>query len=102
MTTTLPLREANRDLLVSLLRRHLPGVEVWCHGSRVRGTAGPNSDLDVVVFTNEGSDAALADLREALEESDLPFIVDILAWRDLPESFREVVRAEHVVLLPAD
>ena len=87
-----------RKTLVSLLSRHLPDTEAWAYGSRVKGTARPASDLDVVVLTAPEQARAVSDLRESLEESSLPFRVDLFVWDELPESFREQIKREHVVL----
>ena len=39
-------------------------------------------------------------LREAFEESDLPFRVDLFVWDRIPEQFKAQIEAEHVELLP--
>ena len=85
----------------SLLARHLPNTEAWAYGSRVRWTSRPASDLDVVVFANPEQARGVASLREAFEESDLPFRVDLSAWQDVPESFRQQIEQEHVKLCRA-
>ena len=41
-----------REMLLSLLSRHLPNTEAWVYGSRVRGTSRPESDLDMVAETD--------------------------------------------------
>ena len=41
----------------------------------------------------------VGDLREVLEESNLPFRVDLFVWDEVPESFRERIEREHVVLV---
>ena len=91
----LALTAEDMALLESLLRRHLPGVEAWAFGSRVTGGARPASDLDLVVFTDPEQAAGVADLREALEESDLAFRVDLHVWHELPASFRDNIRRTH-------
>ena len=40
----------------------------------------------------------LAELREALTESDLPFKVDLLDWAATGEAFRRIVEQEGVVV----
>ncbi|MCY4313420.1 MAG: nucleotidyltransferase domain-containing protein [Gammaproteobacteria bacterium] len=65
------------ETISSLLRRHLPGVEAWAYGSRAKWSSGPRSDLDMVVFSKPDQQRQVADLREAFEESDLPFRVDL-------------------------
>ena len=84
-----------REAIVSLLSHHLPNAEVWVYGSRAKGTSRPESDLDMVVFTSPEQAHAVSDLREAFEESDLPFRVDLFVWDELPKSFREAIKREH-------
>ena len=98
----LHLDAAHRATILSLLQEHLPGVTVWAYGSRVKGTNRPHSDLDLVVFSTPEQVPRIADLREAFEESDLPFRVDLFVWDDVPASFRERIAAEHAVLVGPD
>ncbi len=96
---TLQLSEEQRAMVQALLARHLPGAEVWAYGSRANGAAKPWSDLDPVVFAGPTQQNAVADLREAFEESDLPFRVDLFVWDEIPETFRENIRKAHQVLI---
>ncbi len=98
MSKTLQMTDSERALLERLLREYLPSVRVWAYGSRVSGKARPNSDLDLVVFAGEGQRDAVAELRDALAESDLPFKVDLHIWDDLPESFHRQIEACYVEL----
>ncbi len=41
-----------RKILLDLLNDYLPGVMVWAYGSRIKGTARPQSDLDLAVFAS--------------------------------------------------
>ncbi len=94
----LQLSEKHRAMVEKLLARHLPGVEAWAYGSRVGGTAKPWSDLDLAVFAGRAQKNAVAELREAFEESDLPFRVDLFIWDEIPQTFRENIRRQHLVL----
>jgi type I restriction enzyme S subunit len=71
------------EIILSLLTKHIPGREVWAIGSRVTGKCVPGSDLDLVVF-GEGSSEAVWELRMDLEDSDLPWCVDLVEYRTLP------------------
>ena len=82
----------------ALLRRYLPGTAVWAYGSRVKWTSRPQSDLDLVVFATPRQRHQVGNLREAFEESNLPFRVDLFVWDDVPASFRTRIEAEHVPL----
>ena len=101
-TNHLNLSAARRDEIVALLRRYLPNAEVWAYGSRVRGNAQPHSDLDLVAFVTKEQEQAVFELKEAFENSDLPFRVDLFAWDEVPEPFRENIRKGHVVLRKKD
>lgn len=88
-----------RKTILALLARHLPNTTAWVYGSRVKWTSSPKSDLDLVVFATPEQSGRVSDLREAFEESNLPFRVDLFVWDDVPEPFRKQIEAEHVVLV---
>ena len=87
-----------RETVLALLRRHLPGTAAWAYGSRVKWTSRPQSDLDLIVFATPEQRPQVGDLRGAFEESNLPFRVDLFVWDDVPEEFRERIQTEHVAL----
>ena len=84
--------------VLSLLERHLPGTAAWVYGSRAKRTSRPQSDLDLVVFATPEQRPQIGDLREAFEESNLPFRVDLFVWDEVPDSFREQIHGNHVAL----
>ena len=88
-----------RKTVLALLARHLPNTTAWAYGSRVKWTSRPESDLDLVVFAKPEQERRVSDLREAFEESNLPFRVDLFVWDTVPEQFRKTIEAEHVVLV---
>ena len=88
-----------RKTVLALLARHLPNTTAWVYGSRVKWTSRPESDLDLVVFAKPEQERRVSDLREAFEESNLPFRVDLFVWDTVPEQFRKRIEAEHVVLV---
>ena len=87
-----------RKTVLALLARHLPNTTAWVYGSRVKWTSRPESDLDLVVFATPEQAGRVSYLREAFEESNLPFRVDLFVWDDVPEQFRKQIEGEHVVL----
>jgi len=101
MTDAIDLTTEQRKTLITLLRRFLPGVAVWAYGSRVKWTARPNSDLDLVAFTTPAQRSQVPELKDALAESNLPFPVDLHVWDEVPERFREIIRNEYVVVQEA-
>jgi len=93
------LRPGEWEIVRDLLQRHVPEREVWAFGSRVKQTAKPFSDLDLVILGNQPLTlSTLADVADDFSESDLPFKVDIVDWATTSQRFRDVIGAEHIVV----
>ena len=99
MTPAIDITAEQRGTVLALLNRHLPDTTTWAYGSRVKWTSRPGSDLDLVVFSRPEQSARVAELREAFEESDLPFRVDLFVWDEVPERFKARIEGDHVVLI---
>ncbi len=82
-----------------ILGKHVPHCEVRAFGSRVNWTAKNYSDLDLaVVGSGTLSDDTLRRLKEAFQESDLPFRVDVLDWRTVSLEFQKVIEKQYEVI----
>jgi predicted nucleotidyltransferase len=98
----LSLQPRHLQELRRLIATFLPQEEVWAYGSRLAGTAHETSDLDLVVRhpgdleVKQGS--ALWDLKEALSESNLPFLVELFDWAKLPATFWENIARQHATI----
>ncbi len=88
-----------RKTILSFLERHLPNTTAWVYGSRAQWTSRPQSDLDLVVFATPEQNGQVSGLREAFEESNLPFRVDLFVWDSVPEAFRKHIKRDHVELV---
>jgi len=85
---------ASEHYLRQALRKHLPqGVGVYLFGSRARQTARWNSDYDLWVDADI-AEPIIAKIIEELDESFVPFKVDIVTTPKLRGRFGECVRAE--------
>lgn len=91
-----------RETVCQLIKDFLPGTEIWAYGSRAKGTARAASDLDLVAMANPEQARQVSALKEAFEESNLPFRVDLFVWDTLPVSFKENILREKKVLIPKD
>jgi type I restriction enzyme S subunit len=100
MTIRIDLSPEHRRIVLDVLAEHLPqGGQVWVFGSRATGRARRYSDLDLAIDVGRRltlDEASM--LREAFEESDLPYPVDIVDWRAINERFRRLISAERVEL----
>ena len=79
----------------ALVRQVLPTARVWAFGSRVRGTARPGSNLDLLI--DAGRPLTLderARLSETFEQSALPMRVDFVDACRADPAFLQVIEAE--------
>jgi type I restriction enzyme S subunit len=82
-----------------ILRRHVPGHEIWAFGSRTGGRTKPYSDLDLAVIGDRPLPLAVsAALAEDFSESDLPWKVDVVDWATTGDSFRRIIEESKVVV----
>ena len=104
MTDRLELPLRYRQELEALLREHVPDAEVWVYGSRVSGESHPASDLDLVLRgpNLEPLSHGFSDLLEALEESNIPILVQAHDWARLPKSFHREIERDYVVVQVGD
>ena len=82
------------------MRKHVPEAEVWAYGSRITGESHEGSDLDLVVRGPELKplDDGFFDLLEAIEQSNIPILVQAHDWARLPESFHAEIERDYVVV----
>ncbi len=101
MNLTLDLKPEHLHILRGILQAIVPDCDVWAYGSRVHGHNHDASDLDLVVHQPDDSVQpleTLTDLQDALVESPLPILVQVMDWARIPESFKEEIRRGYVVV----
>jgi predicted nucleotidyltransferase len=91
------LDEDNRAELDHILARTLPaGVKVFAFGSRVHGrNLKPFSDIDLCLRGDKPVTAeVMMKIRNELEDSMLPFKVDVVDWATLSPEFRAAIAGD--------
>ena len=85
-------------IIKNILESALPAnCTVWVFGSRVKNQAKFNSDLDLALdYKNKVALKTLLLLKEAFEESPLPYTVDVLDINDVSEKFQRVIRQQAI------
>jgi predicted nucleotidyltransferase len=90
---SIDIRPDHLEIVISILKKYIPGRKVIAFGSRVTGTATQTSDLDLCILGEEGvSLLELTHLRDAFSLSMLPYKVDIVAWINLSTSFQAIIQ----------
>ena len=96
------IKPAHLEIVKAILKKRLAGIEVRAFGSRVRGTAKEWSDLDLAVVSEKKLKSdIIGNLKMDFAESDLPFRVDVLDWRDISPEFRALIEEKYEVLQSA-
>ncbi len=89
--------ESSLNRVRSIVFRYLEGrnVTVYLFGSHARGSARRASDIDVAIDASEPlPPGLLTRLRDELEESTIPYQVDVVDLRDVSPEFRKSVERE--------
>lgn len=95
------LRDQDRQRLMVLMAQHLPGITGRVYGSRVTGLAHDASDLDLALIAPNAQPipfSQLDEFRQALNDSNLPILVDARDWARLPKGFHSEIEKAYVEL----
>ena len=96
------LREKDKNRIIDIADKIFTSpIEIWAYGSRVNGTAHDTSDLDLVIRTKDLQPVSASELhhfQEAVEDSNIPIMVQIFDWARIPESFHHNINKNYEVL----
>jgi hypothetical protein len=95
----IPLDERDRSAIERFVAHVLPvgNITLKIFGSRARGDSRHASDIDLAVVTSlpVGS-SEMAELRDMLENSHIPFRVDVVDYASAPVALRKVIDIEGI------
>ena len=98
MTRPVPidLPADHRLLVLNIVRANLPqSTKAWVFGSRATGRARRYSDLDLAIDAGRRLTLdEIARLTDAFSDSDLPYKVDLVDWRDIDDRWQQIIAAE--------
>lgn len=87
------------ETILDIINRFIPDCEVRAFGSRYKHTANRYSDLDLIIVADKKIDFKLLwKTKESLEESDIPFRVDIHDWNAISAEFQKSIGCEYEVI----
>ena len=86
--------------ILEIVRRALEGTScsIWLFGSRATGGATTASDFDLAVSSEGDVSRALSRAREELEESTIPFFVDLVELGNASDALKSLVQRKEVLL----
>jgi predicted nucleotidyltransferase len=98
--TTIPGLTINETATIkTFIKQHLKDgqvIDVWLFGSRATGKHRRYSDVDLLICSSSTapfSPVQVHRLREAFEDSDLPYKVDLVLEDELAEPYRASIEA---------
>ena len=90
------LEKRHLDLLRHIIKEYCPNKQIWAYGSRVTFRAKNTSDIDLVIFNCH--DKEYYALKDALDESNIPFLIQIMRWEQIPQSFKDTILENYFVI----
>lgn len=92
------LKDEYYKILQNIFSAYCPNAEILAYGSRINNNAHDGSDLDLVVKSFNDNSKSIIELREILNQSNIPFLIDINEYGYLPKSFQEEIDRHHIVI----
>ena len=86
--------------LTDIFAKYCPKAEIWAYGSRVKGNFHDGSDLDLCIKDFGNQDCTVSKLKNLIDNSNIPILVDISEYDSLPASFQQEVNKLKVIIYP--
>ena len=85
----LQLETRHQKIIQQILSKY--PYKFYVYGSRAKGIARKLSDLDVC-YWEDIPDAVAFQIEEEFKESDLLFVVELVAWKSMKPKFQELIK----------
>lgn len=83
------------EILKSILQKY--NYSFFLFGSRITKKIKPFSDIDLF-YTEDIPNSIIYQLEEDLEESDLPYRVDLVSYNKCDEDFKKIIGNKYVCI----
>lgn len=85
-------------LLKEIISKYLVNYQLYLYGSRAKGTARRFSDVDIAINSLELNSLILSKIKFDIEESTIPYSVDILDYNSISEDFKNLISSSLIQL----
>ncbi|MFA6535787.1 MAG: nucleotidyltransferase domain-containing protein, partial [Candidatus Babeliales bacterium] len=86
------MTEQDKQKLIKIITKYLPKAQIYLFGSRARKDNSPRSDIDIAIDNkNKIDNLTLSNIREEIEESTIPFTVDIIDLNNISEDLKKQI-----------
>ena len=91
------------EIIINILNAHIKKGKVYAFGSRYKNNNKKFSDFDIAIDTGEKlSFEFLNILKDAFEESDLPYRVDIIDYNNISDRFKKIIDGGNEIIYNAN
>ena len=95
----LGVSEKELKIIESIIKPFKDNYNFYVYGSRVKGDFRQLSDLDVMISGEKSADLNdIEILKEGFDNSDLPYIVNIVDYFSLSERFYNIIKSDLIKL----
>lgn len=85
------------SIITDILKNYIQDYSFYYYGSRVKGNFGKTSDLDILIKGKKEIPLTdLVHLKEQIDESKLPYIVNFTDYNNIDESFYSLIKNDLV------
>lgn len=77
------LTPEQEKLLKDIFEKHAVSGQVIVYGARAKGNFTDRSDIDLVVKSSNVNNGVMAEIKEEIEESDFPYLVDLQVYEEI-------------------
>lgn len=98
----LSVKKEYLEELLTIFNNYCPNGEIWAYGSRVNESSHEGSDLDLVVKDFGDENCSIVKLKTIIQESNIPFLIDISEFNSIPDAFKNEIEKNYVVIYPVD
>lgn len=84
------------NLIKDIINKYIDSNKnkVFVFGSQATGNVSRSSDIDIAIEGPKLNSEIYFEIKNSLEESDLPYTADIVEFRNVPNKFQEIAKAK--------
>lgn len=91
------LNPKHAETLQKIFEFYCPDAEIWAYGSRVNGNCHNGSDLDLTVIDFNDPRKRISELKQLINDSNIPFLIDIAEYHNFSLSFQKEIKRNGIV-----
>ena len=99
ISSTIHVSKKELKTVQKLIEKHLPNTEAWVYGNRLKGESNRKSDLNIIVFSTPERQQEVSDLRNAFDESELSFHINLLVSEEGSDGFHKEIKKGYFVFI---